>query len=443
MRSKFLLLFMLLIGGNAFAQVSVDNVFVANDVYSSDLHTRLNRNFSQLQDEANNIRTANIVDDTLTEADMADEINPRIRTYEGAACEFVYTGLLPTTSATLSTTISAGTGYPRGYRCNKASATNKTFTASKDTYVDIDQNCDFQYSEVSNGASAPALATNSIRLAKVTTSGTAVSTVEDMRTTDCTAASFNRVRNDTKQATLANVFQTGRNFASADNSWIQGSRISWDTVTTFKVTSGSAYFPNNNQYRFVSGDTTVTTGNDDPSLGVSGLDTSTIGASTRYYVYLVADRQEVSSYSVTYSTSANAPSGLVNYRKLGEIRTNAASQFPTLGLNTYHNDQRKAFDAWVVFEGSAATIAPLNGIGVTSLTDLGAGNYTVTWENKFANASYGVTTLSNNNVGGSTTFRHAVLQSIASGSATLLVGSAASGAEDQGYVFVGALGDEV
>src|SRR3990167_1603375 len=123
MRIKLLLLFLFLSIPQAFgASTTYDNIFASNDVFSATFPSRLNDNFAKsLTGGINNINSVNVVDDSLDESTMADEINPRIRTYEGAACEFVYTGLLPATSGTLSTTISAGTAYPRGYRVNKAS----------------------------------------------------------------------------------------------------------------------------------------------------------------------------------------------------------------------------------------------------------------------------------------------------------------------------------
>lgn len=65
-----------------------------------------------------------------------------------------------------------------GRRLSIAAVTARTYTASKDTYVDLLDNLDgtgtLVYTEVANGAAAPALAANSIRLAKVVTGATTI-----------------------------------------------------------------------------------------------------------------------------------------------------------------------------------------------------------------------------------------------------------------------------
>ena len=67
----------LFISFNAYAGlISVKNL--SSDASINDL----NQNFSIISDEINgSIEAANIANDTLTEATMADEINPRIRYY--------------------------------------------------------------------------------------------------------------------------------------------------------------------------------------------------------------------------------------------------------------------------------------------------------------------------------------------------------------------------
>lgn len=54
---------------------------------------------------------------------------------------------------------------------------SKTFTASSDTYIDIDYNGNVTYSAVSNNASAPTITANAVRVAKVITNGTAITSV--------------------------------------------------------------------------------------------------------------------------------------------------------------------------------------------------------------------------------------------------------------------------
>jgi len=92
----------------------------------------------------------------------------------------VITGLLPATSTTLASDISDGTAYSQGRRIVKAT-TSKTYTASKDTYVDLKGDGTYVFTEVLNAAAAPAIAVDSIRLAKAVTDATAITSVADLR----------------------------------------------------------------------------------------------------------------------------------------------------------------------------------------------------------------------------------------------------------------------
>ena len=131
--------------------------------------------------------TINIKADSLGELDMGDNINPRIRDNEilgigedtlNSSQAIRITGLQPATDSDLTSDISAGTAYVNGFRVNK-SATTKTYTANRDTYVDLNQTGTFTYSEVTVDGAAPAVAANSIRLAKVRTDGSTITTVTD------------------------------------------------------------------------------------------------------------------------------------------------------------------------------------------------------------------------------------------------------------------------
>ena len=101
---------------------------------------------------------------------------------EDIFADFIVTGLLPATSSTLTSDISAGKAYISGIRVVKASVSH-TYTASKDTYVDISSTGTYTFTEVANGDPAPAVAADSIRLAKVVTDASTVSSVTDLRNT--------------------------------------------------------------------------------------------------------------------------------------------------------------------------------------------------------------------------------------------------------------------
>lgn len=96
--------------------------------------------------------------------------------------DFVASGLIWAASAGLVGAMTSGRAYIGGKHINKSALTH-TFAASKDTYVDLPSTAkhsnydDLTYTAVANGAASPALAAGSIRLAKVVTSGAAVTSV--------------------------------------------------------------------------------------------------------------------------------------------------------------------------------------------------------------------------------------------------------------------------
>jgi len=290
--------------------VSFDQLATSADLTAVKYNTDLNRVYQKVN---SSIQTDNIENDTLTEADMADEINPRVRTYEGASCQFVYTGLLPVTGASLTTNISAGTAYPMGYRVVKSSATPKTYTASKWTWVDIDQNGDFQYSEASIGGATPAVASNSIRLARVSSDGTTVNTVTDLRTTSCTSGPFSNIADATGEADLGDILSNGQ------SGWTSGLNPVTQDATSVYVLPGSARI--NGEYRSSAASISVPTTAGNSLTGVHGLDAGSLAANTTYYVYATADVDGVTSPTILLSTSASAPAGATNYRRVGEVKT--------------------------------------------------------------------------------------------------------------------------
>ena len=74
-------------------------------------------------------------------------------------------GLLPA-SGVLANTISAGVAYVQGQRVS-VPLTNRTWTANRDTYVDLSSSGVYTYVEVANGAGVPAVTALHMRVAKV------------------------------------------------------------------------------------------------------------------------------------------------------------------------------------------------------------------------------------------------------------------------------------
>jgi len=95
--------------------------------------------------------------------------------------DYIVSGGVVAQSAGLVGTFSDIVFYLSGRRYAGTSIANKTYTASKDTYVDITGNSDgtvtVTYTEVANNAASPALSTNNLRIAVVTTNGSTITNV--------------------------------------------------------------------------------------------------------------------------------------------------------------------------------------------------------------------------------------------------------------------------
>lgn len=119
----------------------------------------------------------------LSEAHNDDgTLKPAAIVYEPTSADFIQTGGTWTVTTGLSAAMTALVGYQAGFRGTVSAIAARAYTLSKDTYVDVLRNSttnafSIVYTEVANGAAAPALAANSIRLAKVVTSGVAVTSI--------------------------------------------------------------------------------------------------------------------------------------------------------------------------------------------------------------------------------------------------------------------------
>lgn len=88
--------------------------------------------------------------------------------YVASGC--VWTG--DSYASTRYASMTAGVVYINGQKVSVSAVTSKQFTASKDTYVDVDSNGVITYSEVANNTTSPALASNNIRIAIISTTAT-------------------------------------------------------------------------------------------------------------------------------------------------------------------------------------------------------------------------------------------------------------------------------
>lgn len=117
--------------------------------------------------------------DTLTGKTISDAGagNKVAEEFKGMFYDFVYSGGAVAQSSGLIGTFSNIVYYISGGRYAATSIANKTYTASKDTYVDIGTDGVVDYTEVANNAASPALAASHLRVAIVVTNGSAITVV--------------------------------------------------------------------------------------------------------------------------------------------------------------------------------------------------------------------------------------------------------------------------
>lgn len=100
----------------------------------------------------------------------------------------------------LNGTMTALTAYIDGYRNTIPAVASRAFTVSKDTYIDVLRNTgtgafSLVYTEVANGAAAPALAANSFRLAVGVTNATTLTSFRESGSIDNSGEMIYRTRN--------------------------------------------------------------------------------------------------------------------------------------------------------------------------------------------------------------------------------------------------------
>lgn len=347
---KWMFLFGLFLNSTCYAgTISISPFISGNDVTIAHLESQR----STLQNVINgniegggqNIRAASI-----TSADLATAINPTTFRNE-AFNDWTYSGMLAPTSVSLSSTTTAGVSYVNGFRVETA-ATAHTYTASKDTYVYINAGGFFEYSEVANGASAPSTPANALLLFKAVTSGTAVTTVTDLRTTSIqiTANNSNFATNYRDQAFVSrdstvnfyiqpgtfaignanytNTAVTSTKSIVTGSNWIEGGYPSGYAGLVFIYgynNSGTSF-----DFKFSSADVAYA----DTSLNTAGIKRYYVNGGTNYralgWGYLSADVVQL------YNTSNFPDSDVHNFVEQFSTTT------VTTASNSYVNDSGMA-----------------------------------------------------------------------------------------------------
>lgn len=92
--------------------------------------------------------------------------------------DFVVSGFNPSLpGATLTMTTPAGIAYIGGSRVSIAADTSRAYTASRDTYLDVNASGTYTAVAVTNGAAEPAVTASSLRILKVVTNATQVTAI--------------------------------------------------------------------------------------------------------------------------------------------------------------------------------------------------------------------------------------------------------------------------
>jgi hypothetical protein len=114
---------------------------------------------------------------TLVAAAFNAAINPNTLLNETTA-PFVKNGTCVwSTVSGLNVGMTSGIIYVNGIRVTVNSVASQAMAASKDTYIDIDVNGNITYNAVTNGAASPALTANSVRVAKIVSGASTITSI--------------------------------------------------------------------------------------------------------------------------------------------------------------------------------------------------------------------------------------------------------------------------
>lgn len=311
---KKLILFLgIIFSSNAFAgTISIAPFISGNDVTIAALETQRTTISNVINGNIDG--ASNILAGSLISQDFATSVS-LIKFRDEAFNDFTFSGMLPVTSASLSSNISSGVSYVNGVRI-ETNSTSHTYTASKDTYVYINAGGFFDFSEVANGTSAPTTPANDLLLAKVVSSGTALTSVTDMRTTSI------------------QITSNGSNFASdyRDQAYLIRDSTTAVHFEPGQIAIGSSYYTNLSDTSSLS---TATAANwiegSVPNLNALKFYTYAFNNSgtTWNFKYASADPVNSDSNSGVNGTLRYYVTGGTTYRALGWISTDGSGLIQT------------------------------------------------------------------------------------------------------------------
>ena len=273
--------------------------------YNADLNTLYNELNGKLNAD-------NLAAGAVTDEKMDITVRQSTSRNETGFGNFVYSGILGSTSVSLILTLTAGTAYVQGYRLAMA-ATDKTMSATKDNYIDLDRDGNFHVTPVTIAATAPSIFANSIRIGKAVTNATTITSYVDLATRTTSV--------------------------SPPVSRVLGAEVVYLSATQISVLAGIVEISGTNYVNTTSTQVTVT-GN------VNWL-TGSAAASTHVYVYALANSAgtfdvRLSSIAPNRTDTAGNANGtkryLLNggtyYRFLGACRLNASVLYEFMSIST-------------------------------------------------------------------------------------------------------------
>jgi hypothetical protein len=162
--------------------VSPTQISPSDEITAASVNTPVNQLANTINgnlDDANisGISGTKVASGTLPASAATTDANVETRLSEIFG-DFVASGAVWSISSGLAGTMTSGVVYIGGRRVVVSAITTRNFTASKDTYVSVNNAGVVSYSEVANGAAAPALPADSVWLAIVVTDGTGITAVK-------------------------------------------------------------------------------------------------------------------------------------------------------------------------------------------------------------------------------------------------------------------------
>lgn len=167
------------------------------------------------------------------------------------------------------------------------------------------------------------------------------------------------------------------------NGYKRGLGVNYATASTLTVLPGEISIPNAAvsvvKYRETTTDTPITW---------ADIDTGAEATSTQYYLYVTADT-DITGMVFKISTSASLPSGSTYYRLIASFYNDSSGNITNVisYRPDYGTDYLDVVKGWINFNGTG-TIAINDQYNVSSITDNGTGDYTITWSTAFASAYY-------------------------------------------------------